>query len=68
MLSRRYVVLATAFTPVSATDSSLQEVEIDFGELVSKNLARPLRILFTEPIVLLVSKCATCSARELQVY
>ena len=32
-----------------------EEVEVDFRELVSKNVSRPLRILFTEPIVLLVS-------------
>lgn len=31
------------------------EIEIDFHELVSKNLSRPLRILFTEPIVFLIS-------------
>ncbi|MCJ1255707.1 hypothetical protein MMC24_003524 [Lignoscripta atroalba] len=32
-----------------------EEIEVDFGELVSKNFSRPLRILFTEPIVLLLS-------------
>lgn len=32
-----------------------EEIEIDFRELVSKNFSRPLRILFTEPIVLLLS-------------
>lgn len=32
-----------------------EEVEVDFKELASKNLARPLKILFTEPIVLLVT-------------
>ena len=32
-----------------------EEVEVDFVELVTKNVSRPLRILFTEPIVLLVS-------------
>lgn len=32
-----------------------EEVEVDFRELVVKNVSRPLRILFTEPIVLLVS-------------
>jgi DHA1 family multidrug resistance protein-like MFS transporter len=32
-----------------------EEVEVDFKELVSQNLSRPLRILFTEPIVLLVT-------------
>jgi len=31
------------------------EVEIDFRELLTKNFSRPLRILFTEPIVLLLS-------------
>ena len=29
-----------------------EEVEVDFGELVTKNLSRPLRLLFTEPVVL----------------
>jgi len=29
-----------------------EEVEVDFGELVTKNLTRPLRLLFTEPVVL----------------
>jgi DHA1 family multidrug resistance protein-like MFS transporter len=32
-----------------------EEIEVDFAELVSKNFSRPLRILFTEPIVLLLS-------------
>ena len=32
-----------------------EEIEIDFRELVEKNLSRPLRMLFTEPIVLLLS-------------
>lgn len=32
-----------------------EEVEVDFRELATKNLMRPLRILFTEPIVLLVT-------------
>ena len=32
-----------------------EEVEVDFNELLTKNISRPLRILFTEPIVLLVS-------------
>ena len=32
-----------------------EEVEVDLRELVTKNVSRPLRILFTEPIVLLVS-------------
>lgn len=31
------------------------EIEIDFRELVEKNFSRPLKILFTEPIVLLIS-------------
>ncbi|KAF2767214.1 MFS general substrate transporter [Teratosphaeria nubilosa] len=35
--------------------AKLEEVEIDFNELVHKNIARPLRILFTEPIVLLIT-------------
>ena len=32
-----------------------EEIEVDFRELVSKNLSRPLRILVGEPIVLLIS-------------
>ncbi|KAL1953491.1 hypothetical protein VTO42DRAFT_2770 [Malbranchea cinnamomea] len=32
-----------------------EEVEVDFRELLEKNFSRPLKILFTEPIVLLVS-------------
>lgn len=32
-----------------------EEIEIDFRELVSKNFSRPMRLLFTEPIVLLLS-------------
>lgn len=32
-----------------------EEIEIDFRELVNKNFSRPLRLLFTEPIVLLLS-------------
>lgn len=32
-----------------------EEVEVDFKELATKNLMRPLKILFTEPIVLLVT-------------
>ncbi|KAH6605039.1 major facilitator superfamily [Trichoderma cornu-damae] len=32
-----------------------EEIEIDFGELVGKNFTRPLRLLFTEPIILLLS-------------
>ena len=32
-----------------------EEIEVDFRELVSKNFSRPLRLLFTEPIVLLLS-------------
>jgi len=32
-----------------------EEVEVDFKELLTKNISRPLRILFTEPIVLLVT-------------
>ena len=32
-----------------------EEIEIDFRELVTKNLSRPLRILVGEPIVLLLS-------------
>ncbi|KAL8927791.1 MAG: hypothetical protein Q9208_002207 [Pyrenodesmia sp. 3 TL-2023] len=32
-----------------------EEIEVDFRELVTKNFSRPLRLLFTEPIVLLLS-------------
>ena len=32
-----------------------EEIEIDFRELVQKNLSRPMRMLFTEPIVLALS-------------
>ncbi|KJZ78802.1 hypothetical protein HIM_01575 [Hirsutella minnesotensis 3608] len=32
-----------------------EEIEVDFGELVRKNFSRPLRLLFTEPIILLLS-------------
>lgn len=32
-----------------------EEIEVDFVELVQKNFSRPLRLLFTEPIILLLS-------------
>ncbi|KAF9883607.1 hypothetical protein FE257_003160 [Aspergillus nanangensis] len=32
-----------------------EEIEVDFGELVRKNFGRPIRILFTEPILLMLS-------------
>ena len=32
-----------------------EEIEVDFRELVTKNFSRPLRLLLTEPIVLLLS-------------
>ena len=32
-----------------------EEIEVDFRELVTKNFSRPLRLLATEPIVLLIS-------------
>ena len=32
-----------------------EEIEVDFRELVTKNFSRPLRLLFTEPIVFLLS-------------
>ncbi|RDL39105.1 putative fluconazole resistance protein [Venustampulla echinocandica] len=32
-----------------------EEIEIDFRELITKNFSRPMRILFTEPIILLLS-------------
>ncbi|TVY83808.1 putative transporter [Lachnellula suecica] len=35
--------------------SKQEEIEIDFRELLTKNFTRPLRLLVTEPIVLLLS-------------
>ncbi|KAF1837634.1 MFS general substrate transporter [Decorospora gaudefroyi] len=32
-----------------------EEIEVDFKELIIKNISRPMRILFTEPIVLLIT-------------
>lgn len=32
-----------------------EEIEVDFRELVTKNFSRPMRLLFTEPIVFLLS-------------
>lgn len=32
-----------------------EEIEVDLRELITKNLARPLRLLVTEPIILLLS-------------
>ncbi|KAF2439556.1 MFS general substrate transporter [Karstenula rhodostoma CBS 690.94] len=32
-----------------------EEIEVDFKELIVRNVSRPLRILFTEPIVLLIT-------------
>lgn len=32
-----------------------EEIEVDLKELIVRNVSRPLRILFTEPIVLLIS-------------
>lgn len=32
-----------------------EEVEIDFRELVTKNFSRPIRLLFTEPVILLIT-------------
>ncbi|KAL3437797.1 major facilitator superfamily domain-containing protein [Aspergillus tetrazonus] len=32
-----------------------EEVEIDLGELIAKNFSRPVRILFSEPVLLLLS-------------
>lgn len=37
-----------------AIHAKQEEVEIDLKELVSKNLSRPLRMLFEEPILLLI--------------
>jgi MFS transporter, DHA1 family, multidrug resistance protein len=45
-------VVLTAGTGIHAKQ---EEVEVDLRELLSKNISRPLRILFTEPIVLLVT-------------
>jgi DHA1 family multidrug resistance protein-like MFS transporter len=32
-----------------------EEIELDFKELVTKNFSRPMRLLFTEPIIFLLS-------------
>lgn len=32
-----------------------EEIEVDFKELIIRNISRPMRILFTEPIVLLIT-------------
>lgn len=32
-----------------------EEMEVDFAELIKKNFSRPMRLLFTEPILLLLS-------------
>lgn len=32
-----------------------EEIEVDFRDLLVKNISRPMRILFTEPIVLLIT-------------
>ena len=32
-----------------------EEIEVDMRELIERNFSRPLRMLFTEPIVLLLS-------------
>ncbi|KAI2476867.1 ProP Permease major facilitator superfamily [Pyrenophora tritici-repentis] len=32
-----------------------EEIEVDFRELIVRNVSRPMRILFTEPIVLLIT-------------
>jgi len=32
-----------------------EEIEVDFRELITKNFSRPLRLLFTEPIVFLIT-------------
>lgn len=32
-----------------------EEIEVDFKELISRNLSRPMRILFQEPVVLLIT-------------
>lgn len=32
-----------------------EEIEVDFKELLIRNVSRPMRILFTEPIILLVT-------------
>lgn len=38
-----------------AIHAKQEEIEVDIQELAKKNLSRPLRLLFTEPIVLLLS-------------
>ena len=35
--------------------SKQEEIELDFKELLTKNISRPMRILFTEPIVLAIT-------------
>ena len=35
--------------------AKMEEIEVDFKELLQKNLSRPLRMLFTEPIIFLIS-------------
>ena len=35
--------------------AKMEEIEVDLKELLQKNLSRPLRMLFTEPIILLIS-------------
>lgn len=35
--------------------SKQEEIEVDLKELLSKNISRPMRILFTEPIVLAIT-------------
>lgn len=32
-----------------------EEIEVDFKELIEKNFSRPFRLLFTEPIILLIT-------------
>lgn len=36
-----------------------EEIELDWGELITNNFSRPFRMLFTEPIVFLVSSIQT---------
>lgn len=38
-----------------AIHASQEEVEVDFRELVVKNIGRPLRMLVTEPIILVIT-------------
>lgn len=44
-----------------------EEIEVDIRELLEKNLSRPMRMLFTEPIVLALSICKSAEGTDAQV-